>query len=127
MLFETLKTLVETVPVRVDLGVEIAGRNRHADGTVDLIDTAGGSHGPFDFMVCGDGARSRLRSVLGKRQCSWKYGHGTLWAITPGTAVRGKLFQVVQGTRYLCGLVPMGGRADDALLGARCAPGESPR
>ncbi len=108
VLFETLKGLVESVPVRVELGVEIDGRIRSADGTLELTDTAGNRHGPFDFTVCGDGARSRLRSVLGARQLSWKYGHGTLWAITPGTAVPGKLFQVVRGTRYLCGLVPMG-------------------
>jgi len=108
VLFETLKDLVETVPVAVKLGVEIDGRIRNADGTVDFTETAGNRHGPFDFTVCGDGARSQLRRTLGTRQLSWKYTHGTLWAITPGTAVRGKLFQVVRGTRYLCGLVPMG-------------------
>lgn len=108
VLFESLKRLVESVPVEVVLGVEIAGRTKLTDGCVGLIDTLGAIHGPFDFMVCGDGARSRLRSVLGRRQCSWNYGHGTLWAITPGTPVRGELFQVVKGTKYLCGLVPMG-------------------
>ncbi len=108
VLFEALKELVETVPVRVTLGVEIVGRTRAADGTVELTDTLGGTHGPFDFVVCGDGARSRLRGVLGKRYYSWRYSHGTLWAITPGTPVHGQLFQVVKGTRYLCGLVPMG-------------------
>ena len=108
VLFETLQRLVESVPVEVVLGVEIAGRTQLPDGGVELIDTLGDTHGFFDFMVCGDGARSRLRSVLGRRQCSWKYSHGTLWAITPGAPVRRELFQVVRGTRYLCGLVPMG-------------------
>ncbi len=108
VLFETLKNLVQSVPVAVELGVEIDGRIQNANGTVDLTDTAGNRRGPFDFIVCGDGARSRLRGALGPRHCSWKYGHGTLWAITPGCGVRGKLFQVVRGTRNLCGLVPMG-------------------
>ncbi len=108
VLFETLKTLVESVPVDVRLGIEIAGRSQLPDGSVELFDTAGETHGPFDFMVCGDGARSRLRGLLGTRQMSWRYSHGTLWAITPGMPVRGELFQVVKGTKYLCGLVPMG-------------------
>jgi len=108
VLFQVLENLVDSSGVAVRLGIEIAGRIRKADGTVDVTDTAGQSHGPFDFIVCGDGARSQLRPVLGQRQYSWKYSHGTLWAITPGMPVRGQLFQVVKGTKYLCGLVPMG-------------------
>lgn len=108
VLFEALRELVESTPAKIVLGTEIVGRAISPNGTVRLIDSTEVSHGPFDFAVCGDGARSQLRSVLGTRQVSWRYTHGTLWAITPSMPVERKLFQVVKGTRYLCGLVPMG-------------------
>jgi 2-polyprenyl-6-methoxyphenol hydroxylase-like FAD-dependent oxidoreductase len=111
VLFDALKTLVETQPVEVRLGVEIVARTV-ADNAVTLTDTRGGRHGPFDFMVCGDGSRSALRKCLGSRWWQWPYIHGTLWAITPGKGVPGELLQVVRRNRYLSGLLPLG----DGLL-----------
>ena len=108
VLFEELKRLVETTPTEVRLGREIVRRAPHGDGTVSLIDGGGETHGPFDVVVCGDGSRSRLRKEMGGRRWVCEYGHGTLWAIVPGTAVQGRLLQVVERTRKLCGVLPLG-------------------
>jgi 2-polyprenyl-6-methoxyphenol hydroxylase-like FAD-dependent oxidoreductase len=107
VLFEALKSAVESQPVRITTNTEIA--TRMIDGSrVWLQDTQGKRHGPYDFVVCCDGSRSHLRHWMGHRQWVWKYGHGTLWAIVPATKVQGRLLQVVKGTRQLCGVLPIG-------------------
>lgn len=108
VLFDALRSLVESQPVAVKLGTEIARRTVHADHTVTLSDARGGTHGPFDFAVLGDGSRSNLRKSLGGRCWHWPYDHGTLWAIAPGRGVPGELLQVVRRNRYLSGLLPLG-------------------
>lgn len=108
VLFDALKTLVETTLTTVRLGRAVVRRMPLGDGTVSLLDDAGEAHGPFDVVVCGDGSRSRLRAEMGGRRWAWEYGHGTLWAIVPGTTVRGELLQIVEGTRKLCGVLPLG-------------------
>jgi 2-polyprenyl-6-methoxyphenol hydroxylase-like FAD-dependent oxidoreductase len=108
VLFNTLRALVESQPVDVHLGREVVGRELTPDGTVRLIDSAGARHGPFDCVVCGDGARSHLRQAFGFRASVLKYDHGTLWVTVPGAGVPGKLLQVVRGTRQLFGLLPLG-------------------
>jgi len=108
VLFEELKQLVETTRADVRLGRDIVRRVPHADGTVSVVDALGETHGPFDLLVCGDGSRSRLRKEMGGRQWKWEYAHGTLWAIVPSTAVRGRLLQVVERARKLCGVLPLG-------------------
>lgn len=107
VLFDTLKTLVETQPIDVRLDTEILSR-QVTDTGVTLIDHRGGRHGPFDFLVCGDGARSALRKCLGPRCWSRPYNHGTLWAIAPGKGVPGELLQVVRRNQQLSGLLPLG-------------------
>jgi 2-polyprenyl-6-methoxyphenol hydroxylase-like FAD-dependent oxidoreductase len=108
VLFNALRGLVETQPVDVRLGCEIAAREITPAGEVVLIDRAGARHGPFDCVVCGDGSRSQLRHAFGFRASVLKYDHGTLWVTVPGTGVPGKLLQVVRGTRQLFGLLPLG-------------------
>lgn len=108
VLFEELKRLVDSTPVTVRLGREIVRRRQGDDNTVSLIDDGGETHGPFDLVVCGDGSRSRLRAEMGGRRWCHEYAHGTLWAIVPGTLVRPELLQVVDGTRKLCGVLPLG-------------------
>jgi 2-polyprenyl-6-methoxyphenol hydroxylase-like FAD-dependent oxidoreductase len=68
--------------------------------------------GPFDFAVAADGGRSALRASSGIAHSIREYGFGALWTIGRCSAVRGYLFQLVQGTRVLVGLLPLGdGRA----------------
>lgn len=107
VLFGALYGLLKTQPVDVRLGYEVTAREVAADG-VYLTDKTGGRHGPFDFVISGDGSRSRLRAALGFRASVTDYNHGTLWVTAPCSAVSDHLLQVVQGTRRLFGLLPLG-------------------
>ncbi len=108
VLFNALRTLVESQPVDVRLGAEVVARETTPGGEVVLTDGTGTRHGPFDCVVCGDGSRSHLRSRFGFTAQVREYDHGTLWATVPGAGLPGKLLQVVRGTRQLCGLLPLG-------------------
>lgn len=107
VLFEATKSLVETQPVDVHLGTDIVRRSVE-NGKVWLIGADEERFGPFDFVVCGDGSRSVLRSAMGSRWWHHPYRHGAIWAIAPSTTVQGKLLQVVDRNRRLCGVLPLG-------------------
>jgi 2-polyprenyl-6-methoxyphenol hydroxylase-like FAD-dependent oxidoreductase len=108
VLFGALYDLVLAQQVDVRLGCEVMEREVSRSDEVFLVDACGRKHGPFDFVIAADGSRSRLREACGFRARVTKYSHGTLWMITPGAAVPGKLLQVVRGNRYLFGLLPLG-------------------
>jgi 2-polyprenyl-6-methoxyphenol hydroxylase-like FAD-dependent oxidoreductase len=108
VLFNALYDLVRSCPVEVRPGCEITAREVGPGGEVFLVDACGRRHGPFDFTIAADGARSRLRQACGLRASVTKYAHGTLWVIAPGAGSRGKLLQVVRGNRFLFGLLPLG-------------------
>jgi 2-polyprenyl-6-methoxyphenol hydroxylase-like FAD-dependent oxidoreductase len=108
VLFGALYELLRTQSVDVRLGCEVAAREVAAGGEVYLSDKCGGRHGPFDFVLAGDGSRSRLRAACGFRASVTEYDHGTLWVTAPCSAVRDHLLQVVRGTRRLFGLLPLG-------------------
>ncbi len=107
VLFNALHDLVRTQPVDVRVACEITSREDSVDG-VTLTDACGQRHGPFDFVIAADGSRSRMRSVCGFKASVLEYDHGTFWVTTPGEGVKGKLLQVVERTRKLCGLLPLG-------------------
>lgn len=107
VLFEAAKSLVETQPVDVHLGTDVVRRSVE-NGKVWLIGADEQRFGPFDFVVCGDGSRSVLRTAMGTRWWQHPYRHGAIWAIAPSTTVRGKLLQVVDRNRRLCGVLPLG-------------------
>ncbi len=88
-------------------GVRIVGRRESAQG-VDLVDDSGLGHGPFDFAIAADGSRSLLRDSLGGATVA-EYRHGALWMSGGCAGVRGRLQQVVDGTRCLLGILPTGG------------------
>lgn len=78
------------------------------DPAVTLRDAIGRQHGPFALVVAADGSRSQLRSchpALAARV--HEYAHGALWTVGPSTH-RGRLLQVVDGTRELLGVLPTG-------------------
>lgn len=102
--------------VRVTLGVEARGVDDR------WVQAAGGSrHGPYDLVVAADGAASRLRRALGLARVEREYAHGALWAVGHSDAVRGRLAQVVDGTRELIGLMPLGRGRCNLLVGVRLA------
>ena len=107
VLFNVIHDAVQTQPIEMRLGCAITGRTTGRDG-VTLRDAKGQKHGPFDFVISGDGSRSRLRKALHFPAYVTEYDHGTLWLIAPGTAMQGRLLQVVQGNRKLFGLLPLG-------------------
>jgi 2-polyprenyl-6-methoxyphenol hydroxylase-like FAD-dependent oxidoreductase len=107
VIFKALYDLVATQPVDVRPACEIVAREDSAAGVV-LADACGRRHGPFDFVVAADGSRSRVRKLCGFRTSVTEYPHGTLWLNAPGTGVPGRLLQVVQRTRKLFGLLPLG-------------------
>lgn len=107
VLFAAAKSLVETQPVDIHLGTDIVRRSVEK-GNVWLIASDEARHGPFDFVVCGDGSRSVLRTALGSRWWQHEYRHGAIWAIAPSQTVTGKLLQVVDRNRKLCGVLPLG-------------------
>jgi len=107
VLFNVIHDAVKTQPIEIRLGCNIAGRSVDRRG-VTLCDAKGRDHGPFDFVISGDGSRSRLRKALGFPAYVTDYDHGTLWLIAPGTKMQGRLLQVVQGNRKLFGLLPLG-------------------
>ncbi len=94
--------------VELRSGVEIAGRATEP-GRVVLLDREGGRHGPFELAVAADGSRSVLRASLPGRPRLREARHAALWASGPCSEVRGRLQQVVDGTRRLLGVVPTGG------------------
>ena len=108
VLFNALHDLVQSQPVDVRPGCDVVAREVRSDGEVFLTDARRRRHGPFDFVIAADGARSKLREACGLRASVTRYAHGTLWIIAPGTGVPGKLLQVVRGNRYLFGLLPLG-------------------
>jgi 2-polyprenyl-6-methoxyphenol hydroxylase-like FAD-dependent oxidoreductase len=108
VLFNALHDLVRSRPVDVRPGCEILRREVRPGGEVILFDACGRGHGPFDFAIAADGARSRMREACGLPSSVTRYSHGTLWVIAPGTGVPGKLLQVVRGNRFLFGLLPLG-------------------
>jgi 2-polyprenyl-6-methoxyphenol hydroxylase-like FAD-dependent oxidoreductase len=107
-LFEVIHEEVQRAGVTVHLDHDI--RSFRVDGErVWLTDTRDGEHGPFDFLIAADGSRSILRQLSHLVRMQAPYAWGALWVIGRNTAVRGKLYQVVRGTRRLAGLLPMGG------------------
>src|SRR5437764_9431691 len=108
VLFGALYDLLRTQPADVRLGCGVAAREVAAGGDVYLTDKSGARHGPFDFVLAGDGSRSRLREAFGFQASVTEYTHGTLWVTAPCPAVRDHLLQVVRGCRRLFGLLPLG-------------------
>lgn len=106
-LFEVLYEAVLSQAIEIHLGHEMVSSRTEKD-RVYLTDTLGREQGPFDFVVAADGSRSVLRGDGGLRRWVHEYAYGALWAVGQCAAVRNRLHQVVHGTRYLLGLLPMG-------------------
>lgn len=108
VLFQAVYALARESGVTIHPSCEIVRREIRPNGEVFLQDGCGQMHGPFDFILGTDGARSRLRDACQLPAFITPYNYGAFWAITPGTGIPGKLLQVVGGNRWLFGLVPLG-------------------
>lgn len=107
LLFETLHTAVIEAGVTIEIAQTIA--NWHSDHeSVWAVSEQGIQHGPFDFIVAADGARSQLRQKLNPGLVEREYDFGALWLVGHSTQVRGYLHQITKSTQYLLGLLPIG-------------------
>ena len=86
----------------------------------------GEEFGPFDFIVAADGSRSPLRTV-GDFTWTKEYAHAAVWSISKNTSVRDELYQVVDGSDTLVGLLPTGGSECSFFWGQRTTEWEALR
>lgn len=79
------------------------------DEANDCLETETGERfDGFDFVIAADGSRSRLRESTGIRCRVTEYDHAAIWTTGACDFQPGQLFQFVQGTRRLAGLLPIG-------------------
>lgn len=79
----------------------------------------------FDFMIATDGARSALRIASGIRHHTIEYAYGALWATGTCSSIEDRLFQVVEGTKRLVGILPIGNQECSFFWGLTAAQLES--
>lgn len=109
-LLTPLHEAARSAGVTVSYERRAAGSRSGPEGEYLQID--GVERGPFDLVVAADGARSVLRETSGLTRRRHEYAYAALWAVGPCPGVRGRLLQVVHGTRRLVGLLALaGGRA----------------
>ena len=110
VLFDALLTAVrDDTRITLRCGHAMERLERGPTGHV-LVERDGSRHGPHDLVVVADGARSQLRAhdTLTKRAS--QYPWGALWFIAraPDRSFDGVLYQVVDGTRQMLGMLPTG-------------------
>lgn len=92
-------------------GVEIVDVRPMRRGKREILDAHGQSHGAYDLVIASDGARSTLRRR--QHEIPWRsvpYPWGALWVIRkdPDRLFKDRLFQVLDGTSHMVGLLPTG-------------------
>lgn len=110
VLFETLMDAVRAQKgAELRCGVKIDAL-RHEGGRTTLIDASGEARGTHDLIVAADGARSQLRDDAPLTLRATQYPWGALWFIgeDPDGEFDGVLFQRVEGTHHMLGLLPSG-------------------
>lgn len=108
-LFELLRGAHADAP-RVRTGVRITS---YDDETHELLDDAGGFHGPFDLVVAADGAHSAVRpSCTGNVRRESVYRWGAVWCLLriDDWAAPTTLLQRYAGTQAMIGMLPVGTR-----------------
>ncbi len=118
-LFEILLAATVTAGATVRLGVGVEGLRREGKKQV-CLDGAGQVLGAHDLLIVADGARSTLRAHVGPARVR-DYAWGALWfvGVDRRRAFCDELYQVVDGTHTLFGLLPTGlgpGAATDPLV-----------
>ncbi|MGE0788505.1 MAG: FAD-dependent oxidoreductase [Sandaracinaceae bacterium] len=110
VLFETLFEAVRAdASITLCCGVEIADLRRDGPKTF-VVEEGGAELGPHDLVVAANGARSSLRDDARLTRRQEQYPWGALWFIAEDAerAFDGELYQVVEGTHHMLGLLPSG-------------------
>ncbi len=112
VLFQTLFEAVKKEPrITVRCGIGVEDLLRAPDGRNLVVEPGTRkTHGPHDLIVVADGARSSLRDDTTLKKTVKKYPWGALWFVgrDEGHLFKQRLYQVVNGTRRLMGLLPTG-------------------
>lgn len=109
-LFAGLFDAVRTEPnVRLLLGVHCEGLVKEGHRFA-VVTERGERVGVHDLIVAADGARSRFRDDTGITRSQSPYPFGALWFVAKDEkdAFKDDLFQVVNGTTRMLGLLPTG-------------------
>ena len=121
VLFQTLFEAVKReANITLRCGHAVEDLSRAPDGRNLVVEpVTRKTHGPHDLIIVADGARSSLRDDTTLKKTVKKYPWGALWFVgrDEGHRFKGRLHQVVNGTRRLMGLLPTGlGPSGDAPL-----------
>jgi 2-polyprenyl-6-methoxyphenol hydroxylase-like FAD-dependent oxidoreductase len=89
--------------------VAVSDEGRH------VIAADGRSDGPFDLILCADGASSVLRNDVGKQRIDKPYPWGALWCLLAESdwPHANALCQRYRAARQMAGMLPVGTRPDD--------------
>ncbi|UQA60683.1 FAD-dependent oxidoreductase [Polyangium aurulentum] len=111
LLFEHLFRAVREASLSLRLGVAVEDLAPTADGRGQWFVTPEGERlGPHTLCIVADGARSHLRDDTTIKKRVRAYPWGALWFVgdDPDDRYHGELYQVVQGTKRMIGLLPTG-------------------
>ncbi len=112
-LLTTLVAATEREGVSLHLDAEV--QDAPLDDGARWLEVDGARLGPFDLVIVAGGARCPGRAWAGPVRRERSYPWGALWTIAADRERRftGALFQVVDGTRAMVGILPTGTRSDD--------------
>ncbi len=108
--------LADAVPASVALHSAHRITEISADGR-RLGDAQGRRHGPFDLVLCADGAASNLRAFAGRPRLDRPYPWGALWCLVAQSdwPFPNELRQRYVRARRMIGLLPVGSRPGDPV------------
>ena len=110
-LFEMLMELCDKSGVQVHTDSK-AAKVQSDDRWATIVLEDGRQVEGVDFVIAADGSRSALRGSSGIPTHIAEYGYAALWATGPCDYQPESLVQIVDGTHYLVGILPIGeGRA----------------
>jgi len=107
LLFDRLLKLCQSTGARIRTSSRVIDYAREAE-RISVVMESGERVAGFDFLIATDGSRSQLREPARIRCRTVEYPYAALWAIGPCDAVTDRLYQVIDGTDRLVGLLPIG-------------------
>lgn len=112
-LFELLLDACQQVGARVVNSARVVGMSNVGDAGEKIRITTedpevGEVAGEFDFLICADGSRSLLRENSSIKTKVIDYDFAALWMTGRSSFQPGELLQMVDGTKHLIGLLPIG-------------------
>lgn len=108
-LFRILFEALAEAPVTLRLAAEVA-RIEEGPGAAAVLTADGESHGPFDLVICADGAFSGVRRALGHDGAVRPFPWAAVWAVVADHERRfgHVLAQRYRRARQMAGVLPVG-------------------